>query len=174
MKFTIIARKMEADQAITQYIEKKLQKLEKFFRDEPEAKVVLSLQKGGNQVCEATIFVPGMIFRAEEATNDMYASVDKVATMIERQIRKNKTRLAKSLRENAFVAPEEVLPEEEEKEFVIEKIKRYSLKPMSPEEAILQMNLLGHEFFLFENAKTEEINLVYRRKDNAYGLIELD
>ena len=102
------------------------------------------------------------------------ASVDKVAAMIERQIRKNKTRLAKSLRDNAFAPQEEVLPEEEETNFPIEKVKRYAVKPMNPEEAILQMNLLGHEFFVFENAQSEEINLVYRRKDNTYGLIELE
>lgn len=174
MKFTIIARKIERNEALEKYIEKKLLKLEKFFRDEPEVKVVLSTQKGGQQVVEATIFVPGMIFRAEENANDMYASVDKVAAMIERQIRKNKTRLAKSLRDNAFAPQEEVLPEEEETNFPIEKVKRYAVKPMSPEEAILQMNLLGHEFFVFENAQSEEINLVYRRKDNTYGLIELE
>lgn len=174
MKITVSAKKMEVTEALSAYVEKKLSKLDKFFKEEAEAKVTLAVQKGMNQVCEATLFVSGMIFRAEEITSDMYASIDKVAAMIERQIRKNKTRLQKSLRDTAFVEQEAVLPDEEEQDFVIKKEKRYSLKPMSPEEAILQMNLLGHSFFVFKNAKTEETNLVYRRKDNAYGLIEMD
>ena len=115
-----------------------------------------------------------MIYRAEETDRDEFAAIDNVVDVIERQIRKNKTRLEKKLRETAFTAPAEIDDAEEETEFKIVKTKKYAVKPMSPDEAILQMNLLGHEFFLFKNSNTDENNIVYKRHDGNYGLIETE
>ena len=172
MKVRISGRKMEVQDKLIKIAEKKIDKLSKFFGDDAEAVMTFSEQKDSKTV-EMTIFSAGMIYRAEETCLDEYAAIDKVVDVIERQIRKNKTRLEKRLRDTAFSVPDEK-PEEEEKEFKIVKTKKHALKPMSAEEAILQMNLLGHSFFLFKNASTDETNLVYKRKDKNYGLIEID
>lgn len=171
MKFIIAGKKMEVTDAIRDKIEKKLGKLSKFFPEDTICHVTLRMQKG-RQTVEATINHNSMIFRAEEESYDVYASIDRVVEILERQIRKNKTRLEKRLREGAFHPTEldnELL--EEEKEFNIVRVKSVMVKPMSVEEAILQMNLLGHEFFLFKNADSQSIDLVYRRKDGNYGLM---
>ena len=117
-----------------------------------------------------------MIFRAEETTQDMYASIDKVADLMERQIRKNKTRLEKRLRDTQFAKVyEDFAPYSEDAgQIKIVKTKRHSIKPMSPEEAVLQMELLGHEFFVFQNDKTGETDIVYKRRGGDYGLIETE
>lgn len=175
MKVIINGRKFEIEQRLKELIEKKLGKLDKFFRDDADAKVTITGEKAGKSVMEVTVFSGGMIYRAEERTDDVFSAIDKTVTVIERQIRKNKTRLEKRLRAGAFESGEfEIEPVEEEKEFNIVKTKHISIKPMSPEEAILQMNLLGHNFFVFRNDKTEQANVVYVRNDNDYGLIELD
>ncbi len=154
-------------------IEKKIGKLDKFFFDNAEAFVTLS-KKREKEILELTISAAGALFRSEVEGPTFCHAIDTAVNVIERQIRKNKTRLEKKLREGAFLdggasaAPEIV---EEETEFKIRK-KSFDLKPMTPEEAIMQMNLLGHEFFVFEDQETEEINVVYKRKDGAYGLIE--
>ncbi len=176
MKVIISGRRTEATERLKELIEKKLSKLDKFFSDSSEAKVTLTGEKGDRVVTEVTVFSDGMIYRAEETAADAFTAIDKIVTVIERQIRRNKTRLEKRLRENAF-DPANFEPEaktEEESEFNILKNKHIYLKPMSAEEAILQMNLLGHSFFLFKNASTDETNLVYKRKDKNYGLIEID
>ncbi|MDD6309098.1 MAG: ribosome-associated translation inhibitor RaiA [Clostridia bacterium] len=173
MKVIITGRKFEISNSIRSFAEKKLQKLDKFFVDSAEAQITLSVQKE-RQTAELTIFQTGMMYRAEETTCDMLASIDRVVDIIERQIRKNKTRLEKKLRENAFSKLEELPNTEEEKEFKVVRSKRHAIKPMSVEEAILQMNLLGHEFFIFRNATTEETNIVYKRNDGYYGLIETE
>ena len=171
MKVRISGRKMEVQDKLIKIAEKKIDKLSKFFGDDAEAVMTFSEQKDSKTV-EMTIFSAGMIYRAEETCLDEYAAIDKVVDVIERQIRKNKTRLKKRLRDTAFSVPDEK-PEEEEKEFKIVKTKKHALKPMSAEEAILQMNLLGHQFFVFLNAETDEDNIVYKRRDGNYGLIEI-
>jgi len=176
MKLRFAGRKIELSEGLKSAAEKKVGKLRKFFNDETEAQVTFSVEKDRHTV-EITIYQGGMIYRAEDTGNDMYATLDKVVDIIERQIRKNKTRLEKKLRENAFLksAVELEIPDtasDEEREFKIVKSKKHAIKPMSPEEAILQMNLLGHEFYIFRNAKSEETNIVYKRNDGNYGLIE--
>ncbi len=174
MKTTIVARKMDLTAGLKEYVEKKLAKLDKFFDDDAEAKVTMSVEKTRQKI-EATIHSHNTIYRVEQVTSDMYVTMDKVIDDMERQIRKNKTRLEKRLRHGAFVdmGVTEV-PVEEEKEFNIIKTKTFTTKPMSNEEAILQMNLLGHTFFVYKNAETEKNNIVYKRKDGNYGIIEIN
>ncbi len=176
MKFNIIGRKYTIKDNVSENIEKKLSKLDKFFRDEPTARVVLGTIKDNDYV-EAQINAGGMIFRAEVEDKEVLAAVDKIVDVIERQIRKNKTRLAKRIREGSLADSELIsggkyFEEENNSEFEIVKKKRFSLKPMDVEEAILQMNLLGHSFFVFKNVETNEMNVVYRRNDGKYALIE--
>lgn len=174
MKTTIVARKMDLTSGMKEYVEKKLSKLDKFFDEDAEAKITMSVEKSRQKI-EATIINRNTIFRVEEVTSDMYVTMDKVIDDMERQIRKNKTRLEKKLRNEAF-ADFGILdvPVEEEKEFNIIKTKSFTTKPMSNEEAILQMNLLGHTFFVYKNDQTEKNNIVYKRKDGNYGIIEIN
>lgn len=173
MKFKITGRNIDVTEGLKERITKKLGKLEKFFNQDTEAQVTLSIQRN-RHIVEVTIPFNGVVIRAEEACGDMYASIDKVVDIVERQIRRNKTRLEKRLREGAFKV--ENFPAdnfvEEEKEFNLVKIKKFAIKPMPVEEAILQMNLVGHEFFVFVNAETSKTNVVYKRKNGGYGLIE--
>ena len=176
MKFTIIGRKIEVTPAIREYVEKKLSKLDKFFKDESEARVVLGTIKD-NEYIEASIYASGMIYRAEVSDNDIMAAIDKIVDVIERQIRKNKTRLAKKLKkdstlDNTLLSGSSYTEGEDKKEFEVVKTKRFIIKPMSVEEAILQMNLLGHSFFIFKNMGSNEVNIVYKRKDKKYAVIE--
>ena len=174
MKFTFSEKKMDSSEELRAYAIKKISKLDRFFKTEGEAYVTFSIERGRHKA-EITIHNNGMFYRASEVTNDMYASVDSGVAAIERQIRRNKTRLEKKLREGAL--EKEVLPvyepaEEEAEDFRIVRSKRFSIKPMSPEEAILQMNLLDHEFFVFRNMDAEDaIAVVYKRKQGGYGLI---
>ena len=174
MKFTFTEKKMDSSEELRAYAMKKIGKLDRLFRNEGEAYVTFSIERGRHKA-EITIHNNGMFYRASELTNDMYASVDSGVAAIERQIRRNKTRLEKKLREG--VLEKEVLPvyepaEEEADDFRIVRSKRFSIKPMSPEEAILQMNLLDHEFFVFRNMDAEDaIAVVYKRKQGGYGLI---
>jgi len=177
MKFQYTEKKVSLPENIHAYAEKKVMKLERYFGAEAEALVAFSVEKNRNKV-EITVNASGTYFRTSESTSDMFASVDAAVSAMERQIRKNKTRLAKRLRQDAFLRePEEIssfVPvEPEEGTFEIIKTKHFSLKPMNPQEAILQMNLLGHSFFAFRN---EEANgafaVVYKRNDGGYGLIE--
>ena len=169
MTIKINGRKIEVTEGLKSYIEKKISKLEKYFGESALANVTISVQKD-HHIVEVTIFQDSMIYRAEVSNDDMYAAVDKVEDVLERQIRKQKTRLEKRLKGDAF--ENEPVPDfAEEVEFKIVKKKVYTAKPMSVEEAILQMNLLGHNFYIFSNAETEDKNVVYKRKDGAYGLI---
>ncbi|NLY43112.1 MAG: ribosome-associated translation inhibitor RaiA [Clostridiaceae bacterium] len=176
MKFIITGRKIEITDALRDRVRKKIGKLEKYFGPETEAHVTLKVEKD-RHIVEVTIYFDGIILRAEEVNHDMYASIDRIVDTLEGQIRKNKTRLEKRLKDDAFLM-EKVSSEpindniEEETEFRIVRTKRFAIKPMSVEEAILQMNLLGHQFFVFFNADTEEVNVVYKRRDGNYGLIE--
>ena len=180
MKFTFTEKKMEPSESLRAYVEKKAGKIDRLFRTESEAFVTFSTERGRFLV-ELTIKNNGTYFRAHELTSDMYASVDSAVATIERQIRKNKTRLAKKLREGAVEREAEALPyvsEEdfaEPEEFEVVRRKQFSIKPMSVEEAILQMNLLEHEFFVFrDSAPDEAFSVVYRRKQGGYGLISDD
>lgn len=176
MKFTFTEKKMDSSEELRRYSEKKISKLDRFFKTEAEAFVTFSIERGRFRA-EITIKNGGLFFRASELTQDMYASVDSGVAAIERQIRRNKTRLEKRLREGsverdavpAFAAAAE---DEADDEFKIVRSKRFSIKPMSPEEAILQMNLLDHEFFVFRNMdENDAIAIVYKRKQGGYGLI---
>ena len=173
MKLQITGRKINITEGLREYTTSKLSKLDKFFGDEATADVTLSVQKD-NHIIEVTVHHGGIIYRAEVSEPDMYASIDRVEDVLERQIRKQKTRLEKQLRAGAFEPSPEFGDIEEEEEFKIVKTKTYSAKPMSVEEAILQMNLLGHAFYIFNNADTMDKNVVYKRKDGNYGLIELE
>ena len=179
MKFTFTEKKIQVSDSLQQYAEKKIGKIERFFKTESEAFVTFSISKG-RHIAEVTIKNNGMFYRVTEATSDMYASVDSAVAAIERQIRKNKTRLEKRLRSGVFEVEEVpeiayVPAEEDEQDFDIIRAKRFSIKPMSCEEAILQMNLLGHEFFVFKNQDdADAFAVVYTRKDGGYGLIESD
>lgn len=172
MKITTFGRQVEVTEDLKILFEKKLGKLDKFFHDGADCNVTLRERKNGRKVLEVTITSGSTLFRAETEEETFQNALDKAVATIERQIRKNKTRLAKRLRETAFDRdlPAFEEPVEEEGEFNI-RVKTFSFKPMSPEEAILQMNLLGHEFFVFENDETGEVNVVYKRHTNKYGLI---
>lgn len=176
MKIRITGRKIDVTEGLKGYIERKMARLDKFFSEETEAVVTLSVQKD-NQTTETTIRQNDIVFRAEVTTLDMYSSIDKSLDLLERQIRKQKTRLEKKLKTGDFSV---LIPanmedvEEEEKEFKIVKTKVYKDKPMSSEEAILQMNLLGHAFYIFTNSENLRTAVVYKRKDGDYGLIEME
>lgn len=172
MKITFAEKKMAASDSLRDHVSKKVAKLDKFFKQEAEANVTFSIERGRYRA-EITIHSNGTYFRANELTSDMYASVDSCVAAIERQIRRNKVRLEKRLREGALnIEPEIAVPVEEEEEFKIIRSKRFSIKPMSVEEAILQMNLLDHEFFAFKNSDDDEaFSVVYKRKDGGYGII---
>lgn len=173
MNIIISGKNIEITEALKERVTKKVGKLDKFFSNDTEAHVTLSVQKA-RQIVEVTISFNGIVLRAEESNDDMYTSIDKTIDLLERQIRKNKTRLSRRLHDNDFRIDNVKFPEEiqEEKEFKIVRSKRFAIKPMDVEEAILQMNLLGHEFFMFYNADSRQVNVVYKRKDGNYGLIE--
>ena len=174
MKFTFTEKRMDSSEELRAYCERKIGKLDRFFKTEAEAFVTFSIERG-HFLAEITIHNSGMYYRASELTSDMYASVDSGVAAIERQIRRNKTRLAKKLREGALereAVPAFVPADEEAEEFRIVRSKHFSIKPMSAEEAILQMNLLGHEFFVFKNMDEEDaVSVVYKRNQGGYGLI---
>lgn len=172
MKTNIYTRKIELSTEKKEMIAKKIDKLGKFFDEDVSSDIVVSTQKD-KIIVEVTIRTPDMIYRAEERNEDLYNAVDEIEESIVRQIRKNKTRLQKKLREGVnkeydFTAYDDV----DDEEIRIVKTKTHNVKPMSPEEAVLQMNLLNHSFFVFLNAKTNTTDIVYRRKDGNYGLIE--
>ena len=173
MNIRFIGRKIDVTQGLKDYSEKRLQRIEKFFPDTADITVTFSVQKDIH-TAEFTVYFDSMIYRAEISNNDMYAAIDKAADVLERQIRKQKTRLEKRLKTGAFDSEIQTADIEEEKEFRIVKTKKYENKPMSAEEAILQMNLLGHAFYIFNNAETSDKCVVYKRKDGDYGLIELE
>ena len=178
MKFVFTDKKVNLPAVIHRYAEKKVGKLDRFFKEDATAAVTFSIERDRNRV-EVTIRSGGTIFRASESTSDMHASIDAAVATLERQIRKNKTRLEKRLRQGAFErsVDEEIstfVPDgPEEGEYHIVRSKTFPIKPMTRDEAILQMNLLGHSFFAFRD---EDANgafaLVYRRYDGDYGLIE--
>ena len=177
MKFTFTEKRVEIQDELREYAEKKISKLDRFFKNESEAYVTFATERG-RYIAEVTIKNNGMFHRVSETTSDMQASIDSAVAAIERQIRKHKTRLEKRLRDGAldreFATTVRHEPhEEEEKDFKIVRSKELPLKPMTPEEAVLQMNLINHEFFVFKNQnKDDAFSVVYKRKKGNYGIIE--
>lgn len=188
MRYMIRGNHLEITDALRDYVEKKLSRLEKYFDKANEiiSHVSMSVTRDEHKV-EVTIPLPKLILRAEESSGDMYASVDLVVEKLERQIRKFKTRVNRKPRQDAsfrahwkeknglghtdLITVDE-LADSEIDDLKIVRTKRFHLKPMDTEEAILQMDMLGHNFFVFTNASTNQVNVVYRRKDGKYGLIE--
>ena len=172
MRYTITGRNIEVTPGLREAIEEKIGKLARYFNPDTEVIVTLSVQKDKQKI-EVTIPVKGNIIRAEEASSDMYVSIDLVEEIIERQLKKYKNKLIDK-KQSAQAFSELFLSEEYDvdDEIQIVKTKRFGMKPMDPEEACIQMELLGHSFYVFLNADTEEVNVVYKRKGNTYGLIE--
>ena len=181
MKILTYGKNIDVTPALKNYAEEKVSKLERFFDNEPiEANITLEVEKE-RHIVEVTAYVNGIILRGEEDTSDMYASIDGVIEKLERQVHKYKTRIHKKLIEKKQEYKEEYkeeriekLFENEEDEFSpkIVRTKKFAIKPMDVEEAVMQMDLLGHDFFVFSNAETNEVNVVYKRKNGDYGLIE--
>ena len=175
MRYTITGRNIEITDGLKKAVEEKLHKLGKYFTEETEAKITLSVQKEAHKI-EVTIPTKQGLIRAEEVSEDMYVSIDKVEDIIERQIKKFKNKLVDRKQSGVSFSElfinEENSDVEEEDEIKIVKTKRFSIKPMDPEEACLQMELLAHDFYVFRNAISDEICVVYKRKDGKYGIIE--
>lgn len=176
MKFIFTERKVNISDDLRAYAEKKLSKLDRYFKNEAVANVTVGKERG-KEWLEVTVKYEGMLFRATEKSDDLHQAIDTVQNTIDRQIRKNKTRLERRFREGAirFDAEPDAEPVEsveEETEFDIVRTKKFPVKPMATEEAILQMNLLNHMFFVFRNMENDAFSVVYRRHDGGYGLIE--
>ena len=170
MKFVYSGKDVYSD-SLKDRAEKKLSKLERYFSQEPEAIVRFKQQRGGRNIAEVTMSVNGLILRAEEDSNDMYLSIDRAVDKLESQIRRYRTKMGKQLREARAEAPVEVEPVYEEANFDVVRTKRFAVKPMDVDDAITQMELLGHNFFLFLNAENNSMNVLYRRNDGSYGLL---
>ena len=172
MKLNFTGKNMDVTEALKDVTNKKLGKLEKYFQEDIQGDVVFSTEKN-RQIIEVTINLPGTILRAEESSDDMYVAIDKAIDVLERQIRKHKTKLQRRYNNGETIRFENIAPLEVEEEGPkIVKTKRFDMKPMSVEESILQMELLRHNFFVFLNAETDDLNVLYKRKDGNYGLIE--
>ncbi len=175
MHISISGKNIEVSDYLRDLIDKKVSKLERYFPKEAEVQVTMAVEKN-RHIVEVTISYDGIIIRGEEVTGDMYASIDNVLDKLEKQIIKHRTRLEKNLKSGAFKYEAPLFggnyEDAEEEENKIVRVKRFPLKPMTEEEAMLQMSLLGHSFYMFLNADTDTINLLYLRKDGNYGLIE--
>ena len=173
MRFIITGRNIDVTEGLRSAVEEKLGKLDRFFAPETEVNVTLSVEKERQKI-EVTIPVKGNIIRSEQVSSDMYVSIDLVEEVIERQLKKYKNKIIQSKQASASVFTQDYLDNdyEEEPEVKIVRSKRFGIKPMDPEEACVQMELLGHNFYVFSNAETGEVNVVYKRKGNTYGLIE--
>ena len=173
MRFIISGKNIDVTPSLRSMIEQKLGKLERYFTPETEIIVTLSVEKERQKI-EVTIPIRGNIIRSELVSDDLYVSIDLVEEVIERQLRKYKNKLIDKHQEggNLKFDAVDVADEFEEGEIRIVRTKRFGIKPMFPEDACVQMELLGHSFFVFSNAETDEVNVVYKRKDGTYGLIE--
>ncbi len=172
MRITITGRNIELTDGLKSAVEEKLGKLEKYFTPDTDVFVTLSVEKERQKI-EVTIPVKGSMIRSEQVSNDMYVSIDLVEEVIERQLKKYKKKII-SKQQSAASFKKEFLEKESEAddEIRIIRTKKFDMKPMYPEDACVQMELLGHDFFVFCNAETESVNVVYKRKGNTYGLIE--
>ena len=179
LQFNIRGENVDLTDAIRDYVIKRISKLEKYFEDNVEATAHVNLKVYTDKTykVEVTIPLPYLTLRAEETSNDMYASIDLVTDKLERQIRKYKTKVNRKAREKGFKGLEFVNSQDDElatDQLKIVRTKQISLKPMDSEEAVLQMDMLGHDFFVFEDSETNGTSIVYRRKDGRYGLIEIN
>jgi putative sigma-54 modulation protein len=177
VKFNIRGQHIEVTEALRDYVEKKLSKLERYFEAPPTSEVYVTLSViKGLQTVEVTIPLTGVMLRAEEKHTDMYASIDLVIDKLERQIRKHKTKVNRKIRQEGGIRDilkvDTSVQFEEDDDYELVRTKRFTLKPMDIDEAILQMNMVGHNFFVFSNMETEQVNVVYKRDDGKYGLIE--
>ena len=173
MKFVYASKDMAVSDSLKSRAEKKLSKLERYFREEPEATIRFKVQKGARNIIEVTMNAGGVILRAEESSNDMYLSIDRAADKLESQIRRHRTKLEKRIR-STELEPLSDAPVYEEQRYDIVRVKKFGVKPMSVEDAITQMELLGHDFFLFHNEDNDSMNVLYRRHDGSYGLLQPD
>ena len=172
MKFIIIGKNIDVTEGLRSAVEDKIGKLEKYFTDETEVHVTLSVEKERQKI-EVTIPVKGSIIRSEQESSDMYVSIDLVEEIIERQLKKYKNKLVDKQQAAANFRQEYIEKDYvDEDEVQIIRTKKFDIKPMYPEDACVQMELLGHNFFVFCNAETDQVNVVYKRKGNTYGLIE--
>ena len=172
MKFIIVGKNIDVTEGLKSAVEDKIGKLEKYFTPDTEVHVTLSVEKERQKI-EVTIPVKGNIIRSEQVSSDMYISIDLVEEIIERQLKKYKTKLVDQ-QQNASFFKQEYIDKDfmDEEEIKIIRTKRFDIKPMYPEDACVQMELLGHNFYVFCSAETEQVNVVYKRKGNTYGLIE--
>lgn len=172
MKFIIIGKNIDVTPGLREAVESKLGKLGRYFTPNTEIHVTLSVQKG-HQKIEVTIPVKGGLVRSEQESSDMYVSIDLVEEIIERQLKKYKTKLIAKEQSRGFFKQDFIEKDYlDDEEVQIIRTKKFDIKPMYPEDACVQMELLGHNFFVFFNAETEQVNVVYKRKGNTYGLIE--
>lgn len=176
MDIYVRGKNFKVSDALKEWVEKKIGKLEKYFDDTEdvgEAQVIMIVHNERHRA-EVTISLNGIVLRGEEETDDMYATIDQVLNKIERQIKKYKTKINRKLRKESIkdFVPSRFVYDSEEDEPEIVKTKRFAMKPMPVEEAVMQMDLIGHNFYVFRNADTGEVNVVYQRKDGNYGLIE--
>lgn len=172
MKFTIVGKNIDVTPGLKSAVEEKIGKLEKYFNPDTEVHVTLSVEKDRQKI-EVTIPVKGSIIRSEQVSSDMYVSIDLVEEIIERQLKKYKSKLVSSKDRNSAFKQDFIEKDyDEEEEVKIIRTKKFDIKPMYPEDACVQMELLGHDFYVFCNAETDEVNVVYKRKGSTYGLIE--
>lgn len=172
MRYTITGKNIEVTEGLRTAVYEKIGKLERYFSEDTTVHVTLSVEKDRQKI-EVTIPVRGSVIRSEQTSTDMYVSIDLVEEVIERQLKKYKNRLidhrqAASVFSDSFLLEETADPDE----ISISRVKRFAMKPMTPEDACLEMEMLGHNFYVFRNAETDEVNVVYKRKGNTYGLIE--
>ena len=173
MRITISGKNIELTEGLKDAVNEKLAKLDKYFTKETDASVTLSVEKNRQKI-EVTIPMKGSVLRAEEVTSDMYASIDQVVETLDRQLNKYRKKFIAKKKGGDVFLPEFLSEEvvEDDDELKIERVKRFGVKPMYPEDACLEMELLGHDFFVFLNAESDEVNVVYKRKGGSYGLIE--
>ena len=174
MKMKCIGRFIDVSDSLRDYAEKKLSKLDWFFGPNADAQVKFTQEKGGKDIVEITINDRNMLFRAEEISGDMYASIDKAVDKLSRQIRRHRTKLDKRMHISVPEPAPEAAEDVEEEDRKVVKVKRFAVKPMSVDDAIMQMEMLGHSFYLFNNADTGRMNVLYIRQDGDYGLLEPD
>ena len=173
MRVTVIGKNINVTSALKEIVERKISKLDRYFKPNVEARATLTVQKN-SQIFEVTIPFNGVILRCEESTDDMYKSIDLVQAKLERQIRKQRTKLQRRSNESLRFSNFDEVALEEDDQGEIVKVKKFNIKPMSTEEAILQMELVEHNFFVFKDADTDNVNVIYKRKDGNYGLLEPD
>jgi putative sigma-54 modulation protein len=179
MRLQVKGRNVEVSEQIRTYAQEKLRKLDRLVADPTRVELELALEKNpsiaANHIAEATVWTKGPVLRARESSADMKASIDQLVEKLERQVKRYSDKRRRGRHPHGNSQPVEeapMMPADSESEPTIVKTKQFAIKPMSPEEAVLQMDLIGHDFFVFKNAETDEINVIYRRRDGNYGLIE--